>query len=466
LEDESDDEADQDSNEENSKEAEPEEVLNEEERKQRQEAERLKKEEDERRTEIERRKREETERKRKIEEEEFMRREEIERANREEQANGGDNRSPGSSSGRNGRSGDRGSMTSSDGIVIPKNPAKALVVLLKEARKNKTFEKAIDREALRELERFAGRKERDQIHYGEDIIAILVYIIYFYPDADYPDIIVLSLYLLALLARYHIRNQLAIRRARGGEQLMRLLQSNVEHVRRNAALALGAYSLNNKSVQSEVNRSIHILSRLLESQQTPPATLRTVAACLASIVDNNPQNQQQIIAAGGLRAAVNKLPTDKHFTRTGLHLVSAIVSHNVSAQNQVILDHPRFLADLLAMLNAPDALQYRDSVITTLVELSKKNSRVQLSVFHANGLTAFVKLLKDYKGDEEKAGVAVYVNTLYLLLTQIKLTKYSRRVREELVQQNVVAIVRPMCSAANRQLAETALSLSKAVEER
>lgn len=432
----------------------------------RQEAERVKKEEDDKRAEVERRKREESERKRKIEEEEFMRREEIERANREEQANGGDNRSPASGSGRNGRSGERGSMTSSDGIIIPKNPAKALVVLLKEARKNKSFEKAIDREALRELERFAARKERDQIHYGEDIIAILVYIIYFYPDAEHPDIIVLSLYILALLARYHIRNQLAIRRARGGEQLMRLLQSSVEHVRRNAALALGAYSLNNKSVQSEVSRSIHVLSRLLESQQTPPATLRTVAACLASIVDNNPPNQQQIIASGGLRAAVTKLPTDKTFTRTGLHLIAAVVSHNASAQNQVLLDHPRFMHELLAMLNMPDAKQYRDSVITTLVELSKKNSRVQLAVYHSSGLVALVNLLKEYKGDEDKHDIALYTNTLYLLLTQIKLTKYSKRVREELVHLSVVASLRPMCAAANRQLAETALSLSKAIEER
>jgi len=221
-------------------------------------------------------------------------------------------------------------------------------------------------------ESFAAKKDSEQLQYGEDIIAILVYVIYFYPENEYAEIVTLALYLLAILARYQVKSQLAIRRARGGDQIVRLLLSPVEGVRRNAALALGAFTLNNKSVQSEVTRAIPMLVRILENHQNPPPTLRAVAACLASIADSNTANQSLVIEAGGLRAAILLYPTSKHYVRSCLNLVSAVVSHNVSAQNKVLLEYPRFLTELLALLSSPDTHEYKDAVTNTLVELVKK----------------------------------------------------------------------------------------------
>lgn len=48
---------------------------------------------------------------------------------------------------------------------------------------------------LRDIERFSGLSPKTQLHRGEDVIPILVYIIYFYPDVNYPDIVSLALYI-------------------------------------------------------------------------------------------------------------------------------------------------------------------------------------------------------------------------------------------------------------------------------
>jgi len=271
---------------------------------------------------------------------------------------------------------------------------------------------------------------------------------------------VLALYILALLARHHVRNQLGIRRTRGGEQIVRLLQSQNEDIRRNAALTLGAYCLNNESLQTESSRAIPILVRILSGNTTTSLTRRTVTACLAALADNNKANQNSILQVGGLRNAIVMLTSDRTFTKSALHLVSAVVSHNDSAQNAVILEHPRFIPDLLVLLAGESPLLIQAYVTNTLVELVKKNQRAQRTLYVNDGITKLVPILADH----ERRNVQTLINTLYLLVTLVKLHKFAPRVKLELLRLRVGEHLRPLSTSKDIQLAELAAGLAKMID--
>jgi len=262
-----------------------------------------------------------------------------------------------------------------------------------------------------------------------------------------------------LLARNQVRNQVAIRRVRGGDQMIKLLASTVTRVQRNAALALGAYCLNNNPIQQECSRAIPQLVKLLDSA-TQSSTNRTVAAALASLADNNKINQNLVQSAGGLGAVIALLPIDKNFTRCGLHVIAALVCRNTSAQNSVVLEHPRFIPDLLALLtNSSPSLQTH--ITNTLVELVKKNTLVQKNLYHADATSRLAALLRA-ENPQERA----ILNVLFLLWTLWHLRKYKEKIRAEFSRQQVAENVRLFCASRNKDIQELAMNLSKEVENR
>lgn len=333
------------------------------------------------------------------------------------------------------------------------NPANELVNLLRQARNKQ----GVSKKWLRDIERFSGLSPKSQLHRGEDIIPILVYIIYFYPDVNYPDVVSLSLYILALLGRYHVTNQVAIKKAKGGEQIQRLLGSNVQRVQRNAALALGAYSLNNTPIQIESSRAIPQLLLILEGKETPPVTRKAVAACLVSLVDNNKHNQDVVLQHNGLRVAI-KLGESQEYIRPTLHLVAAIVSRNVNAQNVVILEHTTYIVALLTMLSVQPRPMH-PFVTNTIVELARKNPRVQFMLFINGAIDKLVPLLTD--GSEQTV-----VNTLFILYTLTKNRKNGSKIRETLRALNISAVLRNLSVSADRETSEIATSLAKTLDKK
>eukprot|EP00026_Physarum_polycephalum_P001501 Phypoly_transcript_01503.p1 GENE.Phypoly_transcript_01503~~Phypoly_transcript_01503.p1 ORF type:complete len:1035 (+),score=194.99 Phypoly_transcript_01503:188-3292(+) len=333
------------------------------------------------------------------------------------------------------------------------NPAFELVNLLQQARNKQ----GVSKKWLRDIERFSGLSPKSQLHRGEDIIPILVYIIYFYPDVNYPDIVSLALYILALLGRYHVSNQVAIKKAKGGEQIQRLLASNVQRVQRNAALSLGAYSLNNTPIQIESSRAIPQLLLILEGKETPPVTRKAVAACLVSLVDNNKHNQDIVLQHNGLRVAI-KLGESQDYIRPTLHLVAAIVSRNVNAQNVVILEHTTYIVALLTMLSVQPRTMH-PFVTNTIVELARKNPRVQFMLFLNGAIDKLVPLLTD--GSEQTV-----VNTLFILYTLSKNRKNGSKIRETLRALNISAVLRNLSVSADRETSEIATSLAKALDKK
>jgi len=248
---------------------------------------------------------------------------------------------------------------------------------------------------------------------------------------------------------------------------VRLVSSNLESVRRNAALALGAYSLNNKDVQNEVNRAIPTLVGILENLVSQATTLKTVAACLSSLADGNKPNQQVILQNGGLKAAVQLFYVDGHiFVRSCLNLISAVVSHNEVAQNTVMLEHPRLVPDLLTLLSAPDLVNYRDTITNTLVELSKRNKQIQSMIYHLDGIDKLAPLLEGYEYEQDSSKTHIQANIVFLLFTLVRLKNYSVKVRTLLTKLGVVEFIRPMCAAKSRHLTEVSLNLMKAIESK
>jgi len=123
-----------------------------------------------------------------------------------------------------------------------------------------------------------------------------------------------------------------------------------KRVQRNAALALGSYSLNNPPIQAESSRAIPQLVLILDAPETPPVTRKAVAACLVSLADNNRHNQDMILQNNGIRVAIKLGESHQEFVRPTLHLIASIVSRNVNAQNLVAADHPSYVVSLITML--------------------------------------------------------------------------------------------------------------------
>jgi len=288
------------------------------------------------------------------------------------------------------------------------------------------------------------------------VIPILVYIIYFYPDVNYPDIVSLALYILALLGRYHVSNQVAIRKAKGGDQIQRLLASNVQRVQRNAALALGSYSLNNPPIQVESSRAIPQLILILQGKETPPITKKAVAACLVSLADNNKHNQDIIVQHQGLQVAIT-LGENQDFLRPTLHLVASIVSRNLAAQNIVLVNQTNYIVALLTKLSVQPRPMH-PFVTNTMVELARKNARVQLVLFLNGAIEKLVPLLTT--GEDQ-----TIVNCLFLLYVLAKNRKNGSRIRDTLRVLNVAAVLRNLSVSPDRETSEIATSLAKLMDK-
>jgi len=275
--------------------------------------------------------------------------------------------------------------------------------------------------------------------------------------------VVCDLYLLAILVRNHMSNQLIMRKVKGGEAVIRLLGAPQEPVKQKAALALGAYCLNNIPIQGEVSKAIPILCNILKAEGAQPLTRCTVSACLAAMCDNHSSNQMEVKAVGGLRdIAALIVAWDRSGVppKVSLNLLSALVSSNPTIQNHVVTDHPNVVPHLVGFLRNPPNPEILPIVTNTIVELCKKNIKSQAVLYGADIIPPLVKVI------EPPAAEDTVLNSLYILGSLWKLRRFQGKIRTEYNRLKLRDQLRILANSKNRNVRSLAATIEKNLDKR
>jgi len=177
---------------------------------------------------------------------------------------------------------------------------------------------------------------------------------------------------------------------------------------------------------------------------------------LVSLADNNKHNQDIMVQNNALRAAI-RLGETQEYVRSTLHLVAAIVSRNSNAQNVVVAEHGTYIVSLLTMLSVQPR-PVHSFVTNTIVELARKNARVQLALILNGAVEKLVPLLTE--GSEQ-----TIINALFVLYSLSKNRKNGSKVRETLRGLNMASVLRNLSVSADRETSEIATSLAKVMDK-